>query len=121
MHDVLPPLTEFLHQFATPGFVCVMRGLPPTPPVTYAGVEGVAAAWSDYGGVFERVRVRRLAVHESSDHLVMTVDQVATTTHGGVEIAQPSAMLFAFTGDRVARVEFHLDQAEALRVAGIET
>jgi hypothetical protein len=39
MHDALPPLTEFLSAFASPDFVCVMAGLPPTPPTVYPGVE----------------------------------------------------------------------------------
>ena len=120
MEDSLPALSEFITAFATPDFVCVMAGLPPTPPTVHPGVEGLASAWADYGSAFETVRAELQEIRESDSHLVVLVDQVGVTRHGGVEISQPSAMLFAFEGDRIARVEFHLDQAHALRVAGLE-
>ena len=82
-------------------------------------MEGIEAAWQDYGSAFEGVRARLVEIRESDDHTVVIVDQQAKTRHGGVEISQPSAMLFAFDGGRVKRVEFHLDRSEALRVAGL--
>ena len=120
MHESLPALTSFIGEFAAPGFVCLMRGLPPTPPTSHPGVEGITTAWNDYGGAFERVRAGLVDIRESPTHTVVIVDQVATTRHGGVQISQPSAMVFEFADGQIARVEFHLDRAEALRVAGLE-
>jgi hypothetical protein len=88
--------------------------------LVYPGVDGVVAAWNDYGGAFERVGAKLTGIVESDTHGVLMVDQTGTTRHGGVEISQPSAMVFEFEGDGLRRVEFHLDQAEALRVAGVE-
>jgi ketosteroid isomerase-like protein len=120
MEQALPALSAFVSEYATADFECVMRGMPPTPPVVHPGVEGLAKGWEDYGATFETVRPVLQEIHESDDHVVVLVNQIATTRHGGVEVTQPSAMVFAFDGDRVARVEFHLDQREALRVAGVE-
>ena len=119
MEETLPRMTELLERYASPGFTCLMRGLPPTPPVTYEGVNGLAEAWADFGEAFESVRAVLEGVRESDNHVVVLVDQVATTRHGGVEMHQPSAMMFSFEGEHVTGVEFHLDRDEALRVAGI--
>jgi ketosteroid isomerase-like protein len=120
MEAALDPLTAFLQEFAAPGFVCVMQPIPPTAPITYPGVEGVWKGWRDYGEAFESVRADLEEIRESRGHVVVLVDQIVTTRHGGVEMNQPSAMVFAFEADRVARLEFHLDQSAALRVAGLD-
>ena len=120
MHESLPAMTEFVKEFAAPGFECVMRGLPPTPPVTHAGIGGIEAGWRDYGSAFEGVAAKLVEIRESDVHTVVIVDQQAKTRHGGVPISQPSAMVWAFENGRITRVEFHLDRIEALRVAGLE-
>ena len=121
MEEMLPALTQYLTAFASPDFECAMCGLPPTPQAIYPGVEGVAKGWSDYGEAFAGVRAGFEGILESDRHLVVLANQVARTRTGGVEISQPSAMLFAFDqSGRVTRLEFHLDRREALRVAGIE-
>jgi hypothetical protein len=121
MKETLGPLTAMLQEAAGPAFEVVMQGLPPTPALTYPGVEGLQKAWADYGEAFDEVRAVLQEIRESDTHLVLLVDQVAVTHHDRVEISQPSAMLFEFDDqDRIARAEFHLDRAEALRVAGLE-
>ncbi len=117
--EAVAAMTAFLSENATEDFTCVMRGLPPTPAATYPGVEGVTRAWKDWGEVFEKVRIELEEVRTSPDHVVMLVEQVARTRHGGVEMRQPSAVVFVFDGGRASRVEFHLDRDEALRVAGL--
>ncbi len=119
MHESLPALTAFAREYAAPDFSCAMAGLPPTPPVEWPGVEGIARAWEDYGGAFEGVRAKLLEIRESDTHVVVVVDQRAKTRHGGVELSQPSAMVYEFGDGQVKRIEFHLDRAEALRVAGL--
>ena len=119
MEDSLPILTEFVSAFAAPNFVCVMAGMPPTPPIVHPGVEGLTSGWADFSEAFETLRAELEEIRESDHYLVVLVKQVGITRHGGVEISQPSAMLFAFEDGRVARVEFHLDQEAALRTAGL--
>lgn len=119
MRDTLPMLSAFLREHAAPDFVCAMVPLPPTPEVTYPGVDGLERAWEDWGGAFESLRAEAEEIIESDAHVVMLVKQIAVTRHGGVEISQPSAIVWALAGERVARVEFHLDQAAALRAGGL--
>ncbi len=120
MSDALAQLTEYLRTSATPDFVCVMAPIPPTPPTTFEGVEGVMEAWRDYGAAFADVRVELESVLESDSHLVVLVNQIVTTRHDGVEVTQPSAMVLELAGEQVKRLEFHLDQGAALRSAGLE-
>jgi ketosteroid isomerase-like protein len=119
MDESLPALMAFAREFAAPDFECIMCGLPPAPPTTFPGVDGIERAWNDYGSAFERVRAKLAEIRESDTHTVVLVDQHATTRHGGVAISQPSAMLFAFAEGQLSRIEFHLDRAQALRVAGV--
>jgi ketosteroid isomerase-like protein len=120
IQKALPQMQAFLERYAAPDFECVMGGLPPTPPITYPGIEGVARAWSDFGAAFESVRADLKEVRESDDHVVLFADQVVVTRHGGVEMSQPSAMVWGFDGPRVTRLEFHLDRAQALERAGMD-
>jgi ketosteroid isomerase-like protein len=119
MEDALPALTAFVAQFADPRFVCAMVPLPPTPAVTYPGVEGLARAWRDWGETFSSLRAVLSEVRESESHIVLLVDQIGITRHDAVEVRQPSAMVWEFSGGRLLRAEFHLDQTQALRVAGV--
>ena len=119
MDDALPVLTAVLAEVAAPDFECVMVPVAPTAPLRFPGVEGIVEAWRDYGGAIERVRARLEEVRESDDHIVLLVDQIATTAHQAVEISQPSAMVVGFEGDRVRTLEFHLDRSAALRAAGL--
>ncbi|MGI9020736.1 MAG: nuclear transport factor 2 family protein [Solirubrobacterales bacterium] len=120
MDEAVPALTEFVREFAAPEFSCTMHGLPPTPPTTFRGIDGFQRGWEDYASAFERVRAELYEIRESPEHLVVLVNQVAVTRHGGVEMTQPSAIVFAFEGDRIFGVEFHLDHAAALRAGGLE-
>lgn len=120
MEEALPLLSAYLERFAAPGFTCSMVGIPPTAPLEFEGIEGLAAAWGDYGEAFEEVRAELDEVLESENHVVILVNQVAITRHDGVQITQPSAMVLEFAGDRVQRLEFPLDREVALRAAGLE-
>jgi ketosteroid isomerase-like protein len=120
MDEALPQLIRYIEAVAAPDFTCLMVGMPPAPAVTYEGADGLARAWSDWGEAFEKVRAELEEVRESDDHIVVLVNQVAITRHHGVEISQPSAMVFAFEDGRVTRAEFHLDRAAALKSAGLD-
>ena len=119
MDDTLPGLVEYLRFFARSDFVCSMVPIPPNPSVEYEGVDGVAEAWADWGATFESVRAEAQELREGADSIVLFVNQIAVTKHGGVEMSQPSGMLWLFDGELVARLEFHLDRDTALRAGGI--
>ena len=119
MEDALPSLTAYVAEHATPDFVCVLVPMPPTPAITYPGVDGVARAFGDWGETFSSLRAVLERVVESEAHMVLLVEQIGVTRHGDVEVSQPSAIVWEFRDGGVARAEFHLDRAEALRVAGL--
>jgi len=120
MERTLPLLANYLRLFAASSFVCAMVPLPPTPAVEYEGVDGVANAWHDWGAAFASVRAEAEDLFRSEDAVVLFVNQIAVTRHGGVEMTQPSAMLWLFEDGLVARLEFHLDRTMALRAGRLE-
>jgi hypothetical protein len=119
MVDMAPKLAEFIRPYAAPDFECRMAGLPPTPPVSYPGVDGIVRAWQDFGHTFRSVRAELDRIVETDQALVLLVSQTAVTAHGGVEMSQPGALVVAIEGDHVSNVQFHLDQTEALRAGGV--
>jgi ketosteroid isomerase-like protein len=84
--------------------------------LTFEGIEGMRAAWSDWLEAFERVRFQIGSVEEVGENVVTLARQVGLSRHG-VEIEQPSAAVWKFRDGRLARVEFHLDAAAAARSA----
>ncbi len=119
MAEALPQLSAYVTEYAAPEFQCAMVPVPPTPPVVYDGVGGLQRAWDDWGETFTSLRAVLDDVRESESHIVLLVEQIGITRHGGVQVTQPSAMVWEFRGGQVVRAEFHLDRAEALRVAGL--
>jgi hypothetical protein len=65
------------------------------------------------------VRADAEEIREAGSAVVLFVNQIAVTRHGGVEMTQPSAMLWLFENGLVARLEFHLDRKAALRAGGL--
>jgi len=119
METMLPILVEYLRAFARSDFVCAMVPSPPGRVAEYEGVDGVARAWGDWGETFESVRAEAEELREGPEAVALFVNQIAVTKHGGVEISQPSAMVWLFEGELVRRLEFHLDRGAALRAGGL--
>ena len=80
---------------------------------TYQGPNGMREAWRDWLEVFAKVRFRFEGVEEIGDNVITFARQFGTSRHGGVELEQPSAAVWKFRGDRIARIEFHLDRDAA--------
>jgi hypothetical protein len=119
MISALPFLVEQLRPHAAADFVCALVPVPPSPGLEFAGIDGVAAAWREWGSTFESVRGVAQDLLEGPASIVLLVDQIAVTKHGGVELRQPSAVVFLFSGEALSRVEFHLDRAAARRAGGL--
>jgi len=119
MVDMTPQLAELIRPHAAPDFECLMAPLPPTPPVSYPGVDGIVRAWRDFGHTFRSLRVKLDRIVETDRAVIMLVSQTAVTEHGGVELSQPAALVVTIEGELVSNVQFHLDQAEALRAGGV--
>jgi ketosteroid isomerase-like protein len=119
MDEILPALQDYLQLFARSDFVCAMVPNPPARVAEYPGVGGLAEAWGDWGETFESVRADADELREGEDAVILFVTQFAVTKHGGVEMTQPSAMLWLFEDGLVRRLEFHLDRRAALAAGGM--
>ena len=111
-------LADRIRPYAAPGFVCLMAPLPPTPPVSFPGVDGIVRAWRDFGDEFRSVHAQLERVVEAENALILLVVQTVVTEHGGVEMTHPGALVVILDGEHVSNVQFHLDREEALRAGG---
>ena len=92
---------------------------PSGPLVGYRGLEGLVAGWRDWLIPWESYVVEVDDVVDAGERVVALATLRGTTQHDGVEIQQPAAAVVALAGGKIVRVEFHLDQREALESAGV--
>ena len=111
---------ELFRDVAEPEFTCRMVG----PDVHFAaeekGPEGFLKAWGDWTSPFEAFRIEVERIIDAGDVVVDFVRQTAVTKRGGVPVVSLGAGVWSFREGRLAKVEFHLDRAEALRAAGLD-
>jgi ketosteroid isomerase-like protein len=81
------------------------------------GAAGLRDAWRDWLATFERVTFEIESIEDVGGNVLTQGRQVGVTRHGGVPIEQPSAAVWKFRGDRLCRLEFHLDRERARRSA----
>jgi ketosteroid isomerase-like protein len=105
--DALSPDIEVA--FATPG----------GPLVEYRGLAGFLEGWRDWLMPWASYQVQIGEMRDAGDRVVALVTLSGRTSHDGVEITQPGAAVFTVSGGKIVRVEFHLDQREALAAAGL--
>jgi ketosteroid isomerase-like protein len=84
---------------------------------SYEGAGGLREAWRDWLQTFDPVTLEITSVEDVGDNVLTLARQVGISRRGGVEIEQPSAAVWKFRGDRLARLEFHLDREQAMRSA----
>ena len=95
--------------FATPG----------GPMTEYRGADGFIEGWSDWMIPWASYQVDVEEMLDAGDRVVAVVTLSGQTLHDGVHIEQPGAAVFTVAGGKIVRVEFHLDQREALESAGL--
>jgi ketosteroid isomerase-like protein len=82
----------------------------------HAGVRrGIELNWEPW----ERLHVEVERLIESGDEVVTLIRNHARGRESGIELVQRRGVVFGFRGDRIARVRFLADQAEALEAAGL--
>lgn len=112
--EMLARMGELLELVAEPGFETTMLGAPTVGgPVRNMGhgIDGMLDVVGDWFETFEELRAEEITIVQVGDSVVLDVMQIATMQ--GVEIPTPSAMVLKFRGEKVAAVEFHLDQDQA--------
>jgi hypothetical protein len=112
----LDRMVNAIETLATDDFSCGMIAFDVAQE--FQGTEALKDAWTDWLEAYSDLQFRIHEFRDVGDNVLMLVDQVAVTRHGGVEVEQPSAAVWKFTDDgRLWRVEFHLDQRAAERSA----
>jgi ketosteroid isomerase-like protein len=113
-------IAEVLRQVAEPQFECAMIGPDESFQNVERGTEGFFSAWTDWLSPFEEFRIEVERTIDAGEDVVDLVRQVARTVRGGVPVETEGAAVWRFRSGRLQRVEFHLDRAAALRIAGLE-
>jgi ketosteroid isomerase-like protein len=112
-------IATVLAETAHPDYVTVMVSQDGIA-TEYNGVDGFRQALGDWITPYERFRLEIQEVIPGDDQLVFLVRQVGTTKHGGVEIENPSAAIWALEDGQIKRATFYLDRPAALRDAGLD-
>lgn len=97
----------------------VMFATPAGPPTEYSGMDGMIAGWQDWLVPWERYEVRIDELVDAGERVVALATLSGRTRHDRVELQQPAAAVVTVVDGRITRVEFHLDQREALEAAGL--
>jgi ketosteroid isomerase-like protein len=97
----------------------VMFATPAGPPTEYTGMDGLLAGWQDWLVPWERYEVKVDELIDAGERVVALATLSGRTRHDGVEVHQPAAAVLSLSDGRITRVEFHLDQREALEAAGL--
>ena len=108
-------MVRALGPLATENFTCGMIAMDVAQE--FEGVAGLRAAWNDWLEAYSELHFRIHEFRDVGENVLMLVDQVGITRHGGVEVEQPSAAVWMFRDGRLRRVEFHLDRRAAERAA----
>ena len=107
-----------LAEWAAPDFVTVMHSQ--SALREHEGVAGFREALSDWMSPYESFRLAIDRVLVQDDRLVFLVRQLARTKHQKVEFETPSGSVWWAKDGRLSQVVFYLDQASALKAAGID-
>jgi SnoaL-like domain len=110
-------LLEFIDPTAIAPDLAVAFATPAGPMTEYRGAGRLHSSdwmipWASY-----QVDVDEML--DAGDRVVALVTLSGQTLHDAVRIEQPGAAVFTVAGGKIVRVEFHLDQREALESAGL--
>jgi hypothetical protein len=86
----------------------------------YRGVDGFVEGWEDWLSPFDRYLMEPGKAQEVDDRVVAFARMRATPKGTSAAIETEGGAVFHFEGDKIRRIEFHLDPDEALRAAGLE-
>ena len=85
----------------------------------FVGVDGFVDGWHDWLSAFDSFRIEIGEETERGDEFVAAARMIAIPkgTTGAIEGAAEA--LFRFDGDRVQRLEFHLERGTAFEAGGV--
>lgn len=85
----------------------------------YRGLAGFMEGWRDWMMPWASYQVDLDELVDAGGRVVALVMLRGQTIHDRVKIDQPGAAVFTISDGKITRVEFHLDQREALAAAGL--
>jgi ketosteroid isomerase-like protein len=85
----------------------------------YRGLDGFLEGWGDWMMPWASYQVDLEELIDGGERVVAMVMLRGQTAHDRVSIEQPGAAVFTIRDGKIMRVEFHLDQREALAAAGL--
>ncbi len=110
-----------LREVAEPGLETELIG-PGGFKTTVTGIDGLLKAWADWTAPFSSYRIELEGEpFGDDDRLVTFTRQLVTPVGTDATIEQDAASVWFSRGEKVWRIEFHLDRDAALRAAGLPT
>jgi ketosteroid isomerase-like protein len=88
-------------------------------PATYEGHEGIRRFYREVREVWEEFKWEPEALHDSGEQVVALLHSQGRGRGSGVEIDRHVAMVWTVREGRAAALRFYVDQAEALKAAGL--
>jgi len=85
----------------------------------YSGVDGLVKGWRDWVAPFEAFRIEIENDFAGGGDVYVGFARQTGVLEGGGEVKADAAALFRFENGLLARLEFHMDRAEAMRSAGL--
>jgi hypothetical protein len=111
---------ERMREIAAPDLVPAMIAEEGGLQQEFHGADGYRDAWADWLAAFDSYRVEVEAVHQTPDGLIALTRQWVTPKGTAAAIEGKGAAVIWFPGERLERIEFHLDEATAFRAAGLD-
>jgi ketosteroid isomerase-like protein len=87
---------------------------------TYKGLGSLRAAWLDWLIPWESYRVESHDVVDLGDQVLLPAYNLGCLHGSAEEVRMDGAAVFTFREGKVARAEFYVDRAEALKAVGLE-
>lgn len=111
---------ERMREIAAPDLVTAMIAEEGGLQAEFHGADGYRDAWADWLEAFDTYRVEVDAVHPTPDGLIALTRQWVTPKGTAARIEGRAAAVIWFPGERLERIEFHLDEETAFRAAGLD-
>ena len=116
--DVWAAAVEAVGGFYHPDVESVRVGLPDGK--TYTGLDGFRDMWLEWLAPWKTYRVETEEVIDLRDRVLVLVHAFGRLEGSQGEVENTSASLWTVRDRKIARVEFYVDRAEALKAVGLE-
>jgi ketosteroid isomerase-like protein len=89
-------------------------------PDTYRGHDGIRRFYGEVSDVWEEFRWEPTRFVDATDAVVVLLHSRGRGRGSGIEMARDAAMVWTVREGRALSLRFYIDQAEALKAAGVE-